>query len=456
MRIILVCDHKWRDLPNLTLIKIQLEKQGAKVLLTSYPDGRNLYSAFKPDAIVFSQMWGKVNENFLVHAKRDGVKVIVLNTEGMGRPQEAKFSYGCLSDWSDVDMMLVWSDDIFDGIQREGTLENGHLVRSGCPRIDFYHPRFSDFVKSRDAFCQHFGLDPKKPIVSLATQFPWASALQQGPDSNLWKKLKREFEEIQLTEVYGKQGIEFETLMETVFHNREKVVSSFLELAESRPDIQFLIKPHPAEDIGYFQNLITLKKLENLTFVTGVYIWDLLNATDVHLHRQCTTSVEAWAFQKPTVEMAMAVDPLGGWDERERGSLHAHDTKSLIQMVGDFISGTLQLPEDVIRHREQHINAWFGPLDGKRCETAANEIVSFLDKLGIQPRSSKGFMFNRFGRAVLRYYLSIPHNVRILSYLLMRSKERRDKSPMFDKLMTRRDRILAEKKLRKILVQEVS
>jgi hypothetical protein len=204
------------------------------------------------------------------------------------------------------------------------------------------------------------------------------------------------------------------------------------------PAVQFLIKPHPIEDLKYYRLRISTANLRNVRFAQSEYIWNVLKASDILLHRHCTTAVESWMWDKPTIEMGMDFVPQWAWAEREQGSDIAHTADQLISLVRHHLAKAVT---DSARkaYRHDYIRRWFGPADGMRCAETGEIINAFLRERGFKrsylhqikglsssPKTALG--------AVLRYRLNCLPN-----QPLMRNAVAPLDEVASDKLITRSD-----------------
>ena len=297
--------------------------------------------------------------------------VVVLPTEGTMRPEYESIGAGEFSDYSAVDLFLAWSGKSADDVGRRWSNAGTEALAIGCTRFDFHHPRFREAVTTREAFCTKVGLDPSRPIVTWATAYAYASLNVAAPPSRI-AQFRREAVEVGLEECLRRIGIEVADLPAIFSEGRDVAADAFFEATTAMPDVQFVIRPHPLEDRGYYQRRLADAGGRNVRFCPQDYIWNILRASDVHVHRHCTTAVEAWLWGKPTIEMGMDRHAARAWPEREAGSDVAGDAKSLVELL----RYRLATPVDagLREYRSNHVRRWFGPVDGARCETAAQAI----------------------------------------------------------------------------------
>jgi surface carbohydrate biosynthesis protein len=169
MRIHLLCDHKWRDLPNLSAIKVALEALGHRVLLSATRDAVAMIKAFGPDCVVLNHLYSPANQELAAALRAAGVTVVVIPTEGGSRREMEAIDNGEFADDWSMDLFLAWSEHAARGVRNHWGLDDKVVRAIGGTRFDFYSPRFRAAITPRDVFCQRNGLDPARPVITWAT-----------------------------------------------------------------------------------------------------------------------------------------------------------------------------------------------------------------------------------------------------------------------------------------------
>ncbi len=415
MRIQFFCDHKWRDLPNIAAIKVALERKGHRVLVSTTKDAVALAMLYRPDAVVFNHLLSKAYRNIARVLKANGRTVIVLPTEGAMRPEYLSIASGEFSDFTDADLILAWSGSAANDVRQRWKAPTVNITVAGCTRFDFYHERFRSLVTGRDEFCRRNQLDPNRPIVTWATAYAYAH-MYENSSKAAWAQFEREGEEVGIAECLRRIGISFTDLPRLFAEGRQSCAASFFKIARAMPDLQFIIKPHPVENREFYRSHVRKHALKNVRFCPEDYVWNILNATDIHLHRQCTTAVEAWMWNKPTIEMGMDHHPAWEWPDREAGSYIARTADDLVDLIR--LSLDKSVDHDRMKYRQNYIHQWFGPADGRRCETAADLIdTSLRNRAGnhmFRPIRGLPVPTRQQLRAVAGYYLDLVPGERLL------------------------------------------
>ncbi len=376
MRIQLVCDHKWRDLPNLTVTKLRLEQLGHRVLLATAKDVEPTMQWFRPDCLVLNHLFSSAYVSLAQKARAAGIAVVLLPTEGVVHQALAPLGDGEFSDYRVLDLYLAWGEEPAKAVRTRWGFDAETAPVIGFPRLDFYDKRFAAAVTPRDRFLRALDLDPARKVVTWATQFPYASF---GPRER--EKYFREQSDFGVRASYERLGLDPARIPEIHAAGQKAGADAFCAMAATFPDVQFIIRPHPAESRDFYRTLIRDRGLGNVRFCPQDYIWNVLNATDVHIHRHCTTAVEGWMWDKPTIELALDPVPELTWPEREAGSDTASDADMLIGHVRRYLAGDTVDPHRITVRRD-YIRRYMGAADGRRSEAGADAIDRMLRARG--------------------------------------------------------------------------
>lgn len=428
MRVQLLCDQKWRDLPNLAAIKVALEAHGHRVLVSTIKDAAPIAIAFRPDCVVFNHILSPGNRKLAASLRANSVAVVVLPTEGAMRPERRSLAAGEFAESWPMDLYLAWSEPAAKAVRARWGLDQSAVRAIGCTRFDFYTPAFDGVITSREAFCRQHDLDPARPIVTWASAYGFAD-VESRPAVHA--QFLKETAEKGIAECYRRVGLDPARIPSVQSEGRQAAASALMTMAAARPRVQFVLRPHPNENRNFYRSLIAEHGLQNVRFCPQDYIWNVLRATSVHLHRHCTTAIEAWLWDKPTVEMAMDPMPHLGWPDREAASDMAFNADELMAIVDRYLEAD---GIDHIRrnYRRDYVRTWFGNVDGQRCRQAANAIDGLLRACGRRRHaltSMSGITVppRQVAAAVVRYGLGRRPNEPLFSRLPAGSIDPRDK-----------------------------
>jgi surface carbohydrate biosynthesis protein len=378
-RILLLADHKWRDLPGLAYLQLVLERGFRHdVRAVTFHAARAAALTFRPDLVLFNTLYNSANAAFARELRHCGAAVAVLPNEGWA-PYDGilDFFAGRYADLSAASVHFVWSNRVADRIRELGTLppQNVHVL--GMPRFDFYRSPLTALYRDRAAFCAALRIPPTQPIVTVATNFPTAKFAQANTAFLIddWQRVGL----AQVTRYADPIGY---ARMEV--HARQVLLAALTRLADALPHVSIVVKPHPAEDVEIYRQFEAASG-GRVTLVLNDYIWNLVNVSDVHLSRACTTGIEAWFLDKPTVETHLS--PEDGWffDDLAAGSDVATDTASLIAGVRRHLDGS-QLTAAQLGARREYIARHFHRIDGERTIACATALDAAVAALPARPR----------------------------------------------------------------------
>jgi surface carbohydrate biosynthesis protein len=143
-------------------------------------------------------------------------------------------------------------------------------------------------------------------------------------------------------------------------------------LAAAFPEHKVIIRPHPSETHAAYDAIA--RECENVLVVDGGNVIPWLLASDAMIHNGCTTAIEAFALEQPTIAYRPAT--CEAWDHEVPNALsHECETeRDLIARVGDAVRGELDLtpaPE-----QQRLFDEYVVGLDGA---LASDRIVDALD-----------------------------------------------------------------------------
>ncbi|MBI5725993.1 MAG: hypothetical protein HZA50_18685 [Planctomycetes bacterium] len=378
-------DHKWRDLPGLAALAVWLEEGfGLKTALIPYDQWQEGLFDNRPRAIVVSVLYGPRSRAIAQAAKKMGTRVIVIMTEGRPNNSQAMtYLVGRDSGADQADLWLTWSDTVRDFMIQSGVLPGEKLITAGAARFDFYSPPLRSLVRPRKRMAGEFGLDASKPVATWATNFTHAKFHRQNLDFMIkdWTALG-----VIRQPAYSNPA-EFARLD---WETRLKCFDAVRGLLAARGQLQLMVKPHPAEEHDVYADFVEKCRVEfgpRVVFVGSCYIWDVLNSSDVHIHRMCTTGVEAWLLGVPSIDLHMA--DYYAWSRELGGSaaesMDGNDVvtrgEDLIERV-DYCLGGGGPSRQQLDARQRYIARWLFKVDGDRCREHAKILAEFLGRGG--------------------------------------------------------------------------
>ena len=351
-RVCLIVDNPLRDLDGLTLLAWQLAQQNCEVWLV--PMYEQAFDVRALDADFVLANYARVNNRtHLCSYRKEGIRVGVLDTEGVGGKNADEFAKLVGSDIgaSLVDLYCVWGSSQGDALVAQQVVSLDALRVTGCPRYDFCAPPWRDVL-------------PKPAIeggfVLVNTNFPTVTPrFSAGSGDEVRTMVNAGFEPA-FAEAYIRDARKAQA----------GIIALLGELVDKFPLIKFILRPHPFESAEPYKALVDKANFEVRQEGTSI---EWLNACKVLLHLNCSTAVEASMLGK------VAISP--GWldtsnlhiDGPHSVSLHASSPADLIAQLAICIDKTMPLVHESIEQRYHRI-------DGKSSQRVADAILETLGK----------------------------------------------------------------------------
>lgn len=396
--IVLIVDHKWRDLPGMAALAVILEDTfGVSTELIPYDIWKPALLLRQPQVITLTHMNGSRSRAIVDLANCMGTRAAVIQTEGRPNTSELmEYAVGQGVDTRGVDLWFAWSDTIREFMLERKMLPPQKIVVGGCPRFDFYQPPLNRLLMTKQAFAERYGLDPRRPLISWATNFTCTKYHRQNQGF-----LIKDWTDLGLTRwaIYSEPA-EF---ARRDYEAREQSLEAVRTLLRERPEVQVAIKPHPTEDHDVYLMFARVCRAEfgpRVVFIDSEYIWDVLNATDVHLHRLCTTGVEAWFLDVPSIDLHLS--DYFGWSVRVKGAASeavagndlVQNADELIERVDYYLQGGKPSPAQ-LSARQQYVARWLHRVDGGRLRVHAEALAKLAaDRRRVNRRPVAGTLTN--------------------------------------------------------------
>lgn len=414
-KVLLLADHKWRDLAGLVAVKVHLEDQfGISAYIIPPACFETAMAKLQPHMAVLHSMNGP-RLRYMAHtAKQMGALVAILPTEG--RPQEngvMQYVTGQLSDLTDVDLWMNWSETVNDLMVSQKVLSAEKAKVIGVPRFDFYRDPLRSLLMSRKQLLKTYGLMPDRPVISWATNFVIARHIR----TNTLDFLVKDFKQLGVDQIKTYQDPK--KLAEKDLEVRLRSLEVFKEICFRFPDVNFILRPHPFEDTVDYEACIKECRsagMKNGALITNLTISDILNAVDIHIHRLCTTGIEAWVYGLPSIDFHL--EDYGGWDvnlegpatDALAGNDMAQDLESLTERIHYYLRGG-KIDAKKLEARESYIKKWFYRIDGLSSQRCAEEIAKCLESNQPKPKFRLRHLRPKgMAKIILYHLMQIPYD----------------------------------------------
>lgn len=375
-RIVIVVDNPLRDLPACSLLALELSQE-YDVYLT--PVAQAPYEIFRLGADLVLLNYIRIsNQPLLEKLIASNIPYSVLDTEGgvflkIGSGTETSYTKTILKDErlrNNVQQYFVWGKTLYSQLLEGKVYPEKSLLCLGTPRTDFYHPRFQPYFST--------AIRDPKPMVLVNTSFP----------SNNPKFSTRQAEANMLIEKFN-YSAEF---ISELFSQLDLVMQDYVDLvkylAPLFPQVQFVVRPHPFENLEFYQRQLSTYPNVDVNCVDAVakWIWE----SKVLVHYECSTALEAGFAGRPSISLAQHrnVRPI---ESVALITEYAKDFEEVRKQIASVLNGTHQIPTNVQTHLHQIENDIYFKVDGHSYLRIADAIRQWFKA----PRGGRHFVMTQ-------------------------------------------------------------
>lgn len=358
----LIVDNPLRDLEGLVLLGRQLAARGAiATLVPMYEQGFDV-PALRPDLVLVNYTRPN-NADLIKSYKRAGILVGVLDTEGIGGKNPDQFaemvkSVGC-SDL--VDLYCVWGQAQHAAFLRHGTVRSELLHATGCPRYDFCAEPWRAALPQPSI---------KPGYVLINTNFPvanprFSASSADEEDAMVQAGYSREFARQFIIDA----GKAYRSVLETS-----------ARLAKRFKDVEFVLRPHPFENIGSYDALAELPNFHVRQDGTSL---EWIGRARLLVHQNCSTAIEATMLKVEPLSMEWFNTPFLRLDAATQVSRGAGSEADLIELVQLGLDGRLPpVASETEQFRQKIFGDLFTAIDGA---SSSRVVEVVLDTIAAGP-----------------------------------------------------------------------
>lgn len=376
----LIVDNPYRDLESMALIAYHLWSRGCNVLLIPMYKQRYVVRKEKLDVIVINYLRPNNKETFIWY-KTLGLKVIVLDTEGIGGRNAREFAELSTKTKLNhlVDSYLFWGPEQLKACKQISNKQPIEMAVTGCPRFDFLTSPWKACIQKNNL---------NREYILVNTNFPTVNPLYSSG-------LKSE-REILLRTGFNKDSVD--EIIRQNFSAYSGVKKTVGLMAEKFPNETIIIRPHPFESIDGYKELTTNK---NIRIIKDGSANSWISNAKLLIHLNCSTAIEASIMGIPVYQLNW----LNG-DQIDR---------ELPRSLSESISSEQELFEKLNQSKpnsskkpsvseDGRINQLFFQIDGKACERVCEQILNTSKSavhIGMVPKNEA------LNKIVFRRYLDV-------------------------------------------------
>jgi surface carbohydrate biosynthesis protein len=351
----LIVDNPLRDLEGLVLLGRQLATKGVRVtLVPMYEQGFDV-PALQPDLVLVNYTRPN-NADLIKSYKRAGILIGVLDTEGIGGKNAAQFAEmvktaGCTDL---LDLYCVWGQAQYSAFLKHGTVKTDLLHATGCPRYDFCAPPWRAALPKPSISGGYVLINTNFPTVN--PRFSSSSAHEE--DAMVKAGFTRDFARRFIADA----GLAY-----------RGVLDMSIKLAKHFTDVQFVLRPHPFEDVRSYDPLAELPNAHVIQDGTSL---EWINGARLLIHQNCSTAIEAVMLKVEPLSIEWFNTSALRLDAATSVSRSAGSEADLIDLVRQGLDG--RLPPVVARTEEarrQIIRDLYTAVDGASSSRITDVVI---------------------------------------------------------------------------------
>ena len=372
--VVLLVEHKNRDLKGCALIAKHIHDRGVNCHLEPINAWQAILGAYKPDFILFNHVLRRHLADYTERLARMGVLTGVLPNEGLlYNDQIRAYNSGREFDNVHLDYYFCWNQP-----HQQCLLEHGYAGRTevrvvGVPRFDFYFEPWSRIYPRTPR------APNARPRLLVCTNFGFAE----------WRHRPREVVDRFFSQWKDRMAhdADYWTAIE-VNHRSRLRFFDFLQALVDADRYDVVLKTHPREDRALYEkwlNSLPPNARARVHYVPAESnITPLILDCDLEIScEKCTTAMESWVASKPTVELVFEKHPVFYDEAFSRLNPLCESPAQLADMVQQQLANPAQT--EFQAGRQAHLAKWCGSPQGHAALNVATTIADALE----QPRPAK-------------------------------------------------------------------
>ena len=291
--IYLPVESKNRELAGRVLLARYLLGFGFRVVI-GYNQTVVSGSRWFPSGIYLIKGLNAVQKRMAEIFRKQGHRVLAIDEEALGLSDEWFIAKNVDPEITSlVDLVFCQGNRQHGALKKHFEFEDGQLAVTGNPRIDFLRPPLNRIISAYS-----------KDIRDRFGKFVLINS-NSGSINNLWGDPRRYLGLLVEVGWYDPDNPADKALVdEHLEHDRNNLIAlrSLIELlADKRPDIRVVVRPHPSERSKIWEDIAVGKPSVTVVSNTDAPPW--LDAADIVVTTGCTTGLEARLLDKPALSI---------------------------------------------------------------------------------------------------------------------------------------------------------
>lgn len=277
-----------RDLDPRLYLGLQCIKEGYSCLIGSKSGVIKEMFSQEMQFIYFDKGLNAVDQDFYRRIKASKGAIVSLDEEG-GVYNEKLYKQELLRRNKEnilqfVDLIFTWGEKQKKILFENTTFPENKIISSGHPRFDLCKPKFRDF---QTALLKNH-IDTNMKYILINSTFTAANTVLTLDEEIKLRMRARKDESL---------DVEYERLL---YSYRKLLIKYFYELVEEinnkYPEHTIIFRPHPGENIKYYEKLF--ERMKNIIVTGDGSVQEWISNSQIVLHHDCTTAIEAFLSEK--------------------------------------------------------------------------------------------------------------------------------------------------------------
>lgn len=283
-----------RELDSKLLIAHKALEKGYSIIVGT-KGGVYKSARFYGRGIYFYKDHSPLSSLLLQELKVAGLRIVAMDEEGLSWATPEVYSSTRIDNKTIEisDAIFAWGQKQYDLLTSNTSPEYKqkiHLI--GNPRFDVLHSKYRQFLKDQSKEQLSYSDDGYVLINSMFTPGNW-NPLLYGTPSYVEHMRNRGF-------IHNDEDFNlFTKVSENSAQLFKAYVSLLKRLSKSFPNTKFVIRPHPDENHEAWRNIFASTNNVIVEYSGNATYWIL--GAKVLIYSGCTTAIEAWAMNKPTL-----------------------------------------------------------------------------------------------------------------------------------------------------------
>lgn len=368
-----------RELEPKILLSLSAAKKGMEAAIAKKSRLFEKLHLIRP-GIIFLKSFGK---NYDVHLKKInsfGHKLTGLDEEGLQLYDENKlvgdrFSKNVMNNLNCIFSNGNYAKKIYKEYFKKEN-RNIEVIASGHPKINFLKRKSLKFYsKKSKKIKKKFG-----KYILIATQFPFYNSstidLVKNPKYSPWLNVKKVSHK-------SKTGNSTKNKVKHILHQKKnfgEYLKLYHYLNRNFPDTKFLIKPHPAENHGYYNQIIKKNRFSNIQNLdTAKSIIPYIQASEALIAFNSTSLIESFILKKANINYIPYKDNISEFKLTKLLSINSNNLKN----IGKILKNNLHKKRSNIT--KKNINAAKNILKNLITGDAVNTIIKKIISIETNP-----------------------------------------------------------------------